>query len=483
MKQAVVILHGMGEQVPMQTLESFVEAVWTTDDNQVSRSKPDPNTGKERKDNASWAKPDDRNRSYELRRITTEADRHGNDTDFYEYYWAHLMQGTTWEHVKIWITDLLLRNPAKRVPSRLLHVWVLLWIIALAVVFVVIHGMLPSDGASQPIWWVLANWGAGILITAFVSNILIKRFGDVARYVKALPPNVARRQEIRAKGVDLLDRLMQSGDYDRIIVVAHSLGTIIAYDILTQLFARYNTQFKDSSSEQLVQPERHVVEDMIRAAAGLPRTKEQAVSGMAAPKQTLDIDAYQAQQAKVLAEAQAQGFPWIITDFVTLGSPLAHAEFLMADSHADMRAGQASRILPTCPPVLEYDGTTKLRHFCYGKGRAPEQPRLPHHAAPFAYTRWTNLYSDHRAILMGDIISGPLSNAFGLEVNGHVIRGIRDIAVLPALDQDGNPAQGHARSFFTHGNYWGIDKGTEKIRPVVPQHINEIRNALRLLRR
>ncbi len=99
MKQAVVIVHGMGEQIPMGTLEGFVETVWTKDHSLVSRGKPDANTGGDRIDNASWGKPDERTRSYEVRRITTGSDVYYNRTDFYEFYWAHRMQGTTWEHV------------------------------------------------------------------------------------------------------------------------------------------------------------------------------------------------------------------------------------------------------------------------------------------------------------------------------------------------------------------------------------------------
>lgn len=56
-RQAVVILHGMGEQIPMQTLESFVQTVWTTDATLVSDTKPDPDTGRKRDRNAAWAKP------------------------------------------------------------------------------------------------------------------------------------------------------------------------------------------------------------------------------------------------------------------------------------------------------------------------------------------------------------------------------------------------------------------------------------------
>jgi hypothetical protein len=80
------MLHGMGEKIPMQTLTSFVDAVWTTDTTLVDPQKPDPNTGGARDRNVSWAKPDARHSSTELRRITTERESAGNHTDFYEYH-------------------------------------------------------------------------------------------------------------------------------------------------------------------------------------------------------------------------------------------------------------------------------------------------------------------------------------------------------------------------------------------------------------
>ena len=44
--------------------------------------------------------------------------------------------------------------------------------------------------------------------------------------------NVAARQTIREAGVDLLTKLHGSGNYDRIIVIGHSLGSVIGYDVL-----------------------------------------------------------------------------------------------------------------------------------------------------------------------------------------------------------------------------------------------------------
>lgn len=480
-RQAVVVLHGMGEQIPMQTLNSFVETVWTNDKSLVSPDKPDPDTGARRVRNAAWAKPDERNSSDELRRITTEADVNGDYTDFFEYYWAHLMHGTTWEHVQGWVLGLLWRNPLTRVPRRVFHAWLALWAVTLVVLFVVLRGFIPTEGANPGTFRAIATGLGALALTAFVSNVLIKRFGDVARYVKAKPPNVARRQEIRARGVELLDRLIASGDYDRIIVVAHSLGAIVAYDILAQLFARHNNVLDHAAPSKMKQPARHRLEQMIRAGAGMARHKGQA-PGEVAPPEPFHIDAFQQAQADALAEAQAQGSSWIVSDFVTMGAPLTHAEFLIADSNTDLRARQAARLLPTCPPVMEYDGGTGLRHFSYGPSNVAQNRRLPHHAALFAYTRWTNLFSDHKAIVWGDIISGPLGKAFGLQAVDRVVSGIRDISVMPKLDENGEPAPGQRRRLLTHNHYWNVEKGTQAHCTANPHHVRELRKALGLLR-
>ncbi|PRY84805.1 hypothetical protein [Donghicola tyrosinivorans] len=465
MKQAIVILHGMGEQIPMATLNSFVNSVWTLDPKLVSVSKPDPNTGGTRAGNVSWAKPDPRNSSSELRRITTEQDKNGNYTDFYEYYWAHMMQGTTWEHVQTWLRDLLFRIP----PKRVAHAWVLLWAVTLIIGGLTLWGLWPKAEAPAP-WVAWLSALGGMAVSAFVSTVLIKRFGDVARYVKALPPNVAKRHQIRQGGVDLLSRLIDSGDYERLVVVAHSLGAIVAYDILAQTYARYN---KIGGTGP--QPERDALEQMIREAIK---------SG------GLDLDAFQDQQARTFTEAREQCAPWIVSDFVTLGAPLTHAEFLRAESHEDLRARQRDRLLPTCPPTLEYDGTTKTHHFSFSneEQRQPIDRRTPHHAALFAYTRWTNLYSEEKYILTGDLVSGPVAEVFGLEFQDSetdekgVLKGIRDIAVLPKLDAAGNVDKDHRRSFISHNNYWAMDKGTEKApkpkKGPPPHHIEELRNAL-----
>lgn len=473
MKQAVVMIHGMGEQVPMETLMSFAEVVWATDTELINAHRPDSSTGGTRTTNAIWFKPDKHSRSYELRRLATESLPARGSTHFYEYYWAHLMEGTTFEHFRAWLKDLLWRSP-RRVPEGLGLAWVMLWLTTIAAATCFVLSVIPSEGRT---WYSAVLGGvASLAVGGFVNTFLLKYFGDVARYVKASPPNVARRQEIREKGVQLLESLMGikpdgtmiPAEYDRIVVVAHSLGTIVAYDILTHCFARLNARMTATKE----QPELAKMEDLIRRVNGL----ETPSAG--AKQREVDINAFQAQQARCRAELNAQENPWIVSDFISLGSPLAHAEFLLAYDKADLRKLQERRVLPTCPPTLEYDATTKKRHISYRTTSGADAPRVPHHAALFAFTRWTNIYSRHKAILWGDIISGPVGKQFNLAVNGPTVVGIRDIAVLPEPNE-GKAAWRYWPPFFTHTKYWTLPKDW-RVGAVVPHHIVELRKALDL---
>ncbi len=510
MKQAVVIIHGMGEQIPMETLQGFVETVWVRDDSLIDQARPDSATGGPRYENTVWSKPDRRNRSFELRRMTTEAiDSQHGPTDFFEFYWAHLMYGTTWEQLKAWVIDLLWRSPA-RVPPRVRGAWIVLWIISVIVTLCMIaafvpfatlrsclfNNCIPEASNQTSFWWLVVVpvlvGVFGAIVASLVNVFLLKYFGDVARYVKADPLNVARRQEIREKGVQLLETLMgREADgkpgkrqYDRIVVVAHSLGSIVAYDILSHCFARLNTasDLDEKALRGLQQPERTKLESMIRSVADTPAKED------GTPKDPLDtttsftVDAFQEQQARCLKELNEQGSPWIVSDFITLGSPLSHAEFLLAANLADLRKAQERRILPTCPPMMEHDGKTKLRHFTfrYKDDAAATDPlayRVPHHAALFAYTRWTNLHSPHSAILWGDIISGPLASQFGATINDRQVSGIRDLQVLPERDKLGKVVAGQRVPFFSHTRYWSFRSLPGQ---PTPHHVRILRQALRL---
>src|SRR5579864_2671160 len=69
-----------------------------------------------------------------------------------------------------------------------------------------------------------------VIYGALYALFLQPYLGDAARYFRASPGNVLVRREIRKQAVDMLDALHKSGNYDRVVVVAHSLGTVVAYD-------------------------------------------------------------------------------------------------------------------------------------------------------------------------------------------------------------------------------------------------------------
>ena len=89
MKQAVVLIHGIGEQKPMDTLRSFVSAVL-----------PPATEGQVQ----YWSKPDTMSALFELRRLQVPG---RIKTHFYEYYWAYHVSGTKISHLWHWFVDLL----------------------------------------------------------------------------------------------------------------------------------------------------------------------------------------------------------------------------------------------------------------------------------------------------------------------------------------------------------------------------------------
>lgn len=424
-KQALVLIHGIGEQVPMETLRGFVEAVWTTD---ATLRRPNvPAT--------AWSKPDEASGNYELRRLTTAESKEGSRTDFFEFYWASLMHDSRLSHVIAWARVLVLRSPT-RVPRQLRGIWLVL------VSLVVLAGLAVVNHACEfvPIPPAVVKLGAALwlVVGGTVVWFLVRYAGDAARYLHVAPENINIRRSIREAGIQLLQRLHVSGKYDRIIVVGHSLGSVIGYDVLTHLWPRY---YYGNADQQ----------------PALPQPALQELERLARESQTNppDTKSYQKAQSACLAELQSQGNKWLVTDFVTLGSPLAHAPVLLARDEGEFRRKKEERELPTSPPVLEHVD---------GKGRFSYQHNnvwVPHHAAVFGPTRWTNLYFPCRWTLWGDVIGGPMAPLFG--------SGIRDVPV-------GTNILG---GLLSHTAYWKLPK--QPSAGSVATHIQALRAAVRIV--
>jgi hypothetical protein len=412
--QAVIVIHGIGEQHPGATLRNVI----------ASSALTDP-VGER-----VWIKPDRRSESFELRKVTLKADFEGKlpRTDVFELYWAHMIRDTRLGQVIGWARKLLLRRP----PQRLRGAWVALWSLIVAVAV-----LGAASVAGEAPWLAVVAVILGFVWRALLKAVVVNVLGDAPRYLLPLPDNIALRQRIREAGVDLVERLHREG-YDRIVILGHSLGSVIAYDIVTNAWITMNRDHRsphDTTFTDSIAVERRI--------------------GEPTPVQ----DAQRLQHA-AWNELCANTQPWRITDLVTVGSPLTYADYLLAGSRAELDVLKVDRILPACPPQPEVEPSTGHRRVTYDCPfatpfrAAPGTFRTYHHAAPFAVTRWTNLYFKSGAGgLSGDIVGGPVAPMFG--------PWIRDVELVPP------------RRWVAHTLYW------RQVKPP-DAHLNALREALNL---
>jgi hypothetical protein len=178
---------------------------------------------------------------------------------------------------------------------------------------------------------------------------------DSVRYLDPSPPSYAARRAIRAGLVDLLRDLQEDG-FTRIILVAHGVGAYIAYDALMVLW---------------------------------PETSSK------------------------------QGKPWRITDFVTVGAPLALADLVLTRPllSSGLRASDRAYRREL------FDGLVRRAVLVGCPVQTPSvDAGVDGVQSPFTVTRWTNLWFPViRGSRRGDWFGGELGPLFGA--------GIRDIAV------------------------------------------------------
>jgi pimeloyl-ACP methyl ester carboxylesterase len=488
--QAVVVIHGIGEQRPMATLRSFVGAL-------LDRKGDRPGA-------RYYSKPDTISDSYELRRIKLHRPEQGDknppagldpdwpQTDFYEYYWAHQMYGTTVSHVVRWLVLTLSRarhfiRPADTGFPRLrrLAIWAWLMIGALLCAAAALFWLEPnvpwlqspvrSAGAVAVLWacWQVARY--------YAMGTVLDVAGDAARYFDVNPKNVARRYDILRGGIALLRKLHEERDvlgdrvmyrYGRIVLVGHSLGSVIAYDILRHYWGEVNGRIP-------VEPDAGILKSVegfvaSRQDSPLPpietyrtaptywiaqRTlwkaiRDRAPAGLSLSSRELwqrRADERFGAPPPVDQPAAGEEPPkdwqptrWLVSDLVTMGSPLAYAPVLLANGLDDLDEKRRLRELPTCPPdrsrsVNPGHYSVDLQGEVSGFGRY----HILHHGACFASTRWTNLWYDN------DPVGGPLPAAFGC--------GIRDICLT----------DGPSLALKSHISYWRrlpADRRPESIR-------------------
>ncbi len=437
-KTAVILVHGMGEQRPMETLWGFVKAAWVHN----------PDSGAAIR-NDVFSQPSVIPGNYELRRITTRyaALDEGKDrrVDFFEFYWAHMMTGNTVRGLTGWLGSLFLRAPGS-VPKQLMGFWltgVLLYLLTaafLAIAAAKAAGIELLEAAGLPQAGA-AGWYTAAAVVAFLAGWLATLVtpvaGDAARYLSPDPDNVEARQKIREAGVDLIQRITNNGYHDRIVLVGHSLGTVIAYDILTHAWGTLTqTQWFSLYGGD--------------TAANLQLSAKLEAVELAAAHVATDQAAFRASQRSWFAALNAAAIergvssPWIVSDLVTLGSPLSKANVLMARNEGLFDEKRNRLEFPSCPPKFETkDDPADPDRFSFV--RADPAKRLPNTGAVFSAVVWTNVWFPSLLVVFGDFVSGPVSRLFG--------GGVRDIEIPLAFPR------------FRHLDYWKDPEASDEKAP------------------
>jgi hypothetical protein len=334
-RTAVVIVHGMGEKRPMETLDDFAKTAL----------RPHSAQGDKKWD--YYSQPVDITDSYEARHFDSA------QAEIYEYHWTYLMTAGKYAGAMPMALRLFLRRPSN-VPDALLGIWRRVWtvlaalLLAIPVLFVAGYALntdvpvwiigLITSAVVLVFWFGLYRMAAKALVNSTTTSLV-----DVARYLDPSPSSYAARRAIRGGLVDLL-RALHDGQYPRIVVVAHGVGTYISYDALTVLGAEMQLHLQESR--------------------------------------------------------------WHITDFVTVGAPMALADLLVTRpqlfSGFKKSDGAMRREL--------FDGLVRRGALVLGSH------------SPFVVTRWTNLWFPvTRGSLHGDWFGGAVGPLFGGD--------IRDIAV------------------------------------------------------
>jgi hypothetical protein len=445
-RTAVVIVHGMGEQRPMDALDSFAKTAL----------RPRGTEGEPKWD-YYYSQPAEITDSYEARRYIAQplgtasggepTEARQGEAEIYEYHWSFLMTGNRFAGAMAMTMRLLLRRPSN-VPDPLFGIWRRVWIVFLAILLsipalFVVGYLLDTD---VPHWIVGLIFSAVILIFWFglfrmlgklLVNPATRPFVEVVRYLDTSPYSYAAQRAIRGGLVDLL-RALHDGRYSRIVVVAHSLGAFISYDALMSFWSETHTSHAAPPDLQTPVP--------LEALDGLEKAADRLTADGVADGA---LDDFQDRQFALWQDLRRQGNPWRVTDFITVGAPMALADLLVTRPglfSGFKKSDRAHRreifdvlerrgALVRCPPKSETLPVESNEHppASYRWRNSGVREVLGSQSV-FAVTRWTNIWFPViRGELRGDWFGGALRPLYG--------PGIRDIA-----------AQGNTPERFQRGS-------------------------------
>lgn len=231
-KTAFVVIHGIGGHEPFQTLDTFVRGFW-----EVLKKHNDPLK-------IRWQHRLLRHQEWIENYVSLTAE--GKPAlDFYEYYWdCYMVHKIVIDDVLDWLNRASagaksfykkMEEVAKRHDQAGIDLFrdgefsigayliVLGWLGRILRLFSLMH--VPKAA------WIVKP------MLKFVSKFIVGLLGDIVIYTwtDARSKNYETRQKVLGGAVEQLKLLLKNSDYQRIIVVGHSLGSIIAYDALNRI--------------------------------------------------------------------------------------------------------------------------------------------------------------------------------------------------------------------------------------------------------
>lgn len=399
-RQAVVIIHGIGNQFPMETAREFVENL--KDDNDILYSSPDREAN-----------------FFETRRLSLS----GKNSDFYEFYWANLVSEPSSSDLREWLRVLLFKKKPSERAKKLVAVSriVIVLLLLLFGYFLVKDVSKSCDEEGFSAW----NTGAFTITTFLIIRFLLPRInlkvaqtvGDAVKYLTPSPQNIESRYKIRQKGVDLLKKLHEKKDrkgnllYSRIVIVGHSLGSVVGYDIITNLWHDYIYDYAPAKAPVL-QP---ILDQMSTLISDNHKNEG---------KRQFPLDTYNQLQQLLFTEIKSLENPWLISDFITVGSPLCHGAYIMAKDYAQFDRRTNYRELPLNPPKIEVKRVGDAIVKDYTKAIAYDDDvkdksgndvtmKIINHSSQFSFIRWNNIYFNN------DYVGGDLNYYFGEGIKNH----------------------------------------------------------------
>jgi hypothetical protein len=247
-RTAVIVVHGIGEQSPFETLDAFA-ANFIRSLGPVTLS----HAMAERKGAGGSAWQDN------FVRIEKEKN---NPIDIHEFYWAYITEGkisipevTAWVEQtlegtkKFYREDVTLqdayenRKHTKRFP--LANVLWLLRLAAIALPFIKIAQFIFAPVLHLPFFTWLSKMSHAVLdkfgwvVTGYLGDVAVYTTTDEkSKYYRI-------RQQILNECQAMVEEILNDPVYDRVIIAGHSLGSVIAYDTLNRINIKANVKEGD----------------------------------------------------------------------------------------------------------------------------------------------------------------------------------------------------------------------------------------------